>query len=583
MHHTDLILTLTGCLTTALFMGYLTNYVRLSPIVGYLLAGIILGPFTPGFVADQNIAAQLAEIGVMLLLFGVGLNFHFSELLAVRRLAIPGAVVQIIVATSLGVLVTAGFGYSWQTGIVFGLSLSVASTAVLVRILVDNKSLHTPVGHAAVGWLVVEDIFTVIVLVLLPVVFTGHGSGSQLIMVLLVTTLKIAGLVAITVVLGTKVIPGFFTHVARSSSQELFTLAVLVSALGIAVVSAQVFDASMALGAFLAGMAVGRTEFSLRAASEALPLRDAFAVLFFVAVGMLVDPMIFIEHPMLVIGTFLVVVVGKGLAAFAIVILLGYPLKMALGVAVALAQIGEFSFILATLGKDIGALDGVTNNALVATAIMSITINPILYRCVPLVDKWIEKRKRLSHILAIRSGVSWPKNEAAVISTGIAPSLSEHVVIIGHGPTGKTITRLLRDNNISSTIIELNLDTSRRLTQSGLKVIYGDATKRDTLEKAGLAKANTLIISTTTMTSPQEVVERAKEINPNIKIIAGTNFIRDLLDLKQFGLRQVFAGEGEVALAILEALLKDLGATEEQIQRERVRFHNELLENLPKV
>lgn len=581
MHQTNIIITLTGALSAALFMGYITNFFKLSPIVGYLLAGIIIGPFTPGFVADQNIASQLAEIGVMLLLFGVGLNFHFSELLAVRRIAIPGAVAQIMVATILGAVVADSFGYSWQTGIVFGLSLSVASTAVLVRILVDNKALHTPTGHAAVGWLVVEDLFTVIVLVLLPVVFSHQSSGTQLVSVLCLTILKMTGLVVVVVVMGKKVIPWFFTHIAESASRELFTLTVLVTALGIAVVSALVFDVSMALGAFLAGMVVGGSEFSLRATCEAIPLRDAFAVLFFVAVGMLLDPAIFYEDPMLVLGTLAVVVIGKGLTAFAIVTVLGYPLKMALGVAVALAQIGEFSFILATLGEQIGILDNITKNALVATAIISITINPMLYRCIPAIDKWIEKKKRLSRILAIRTG---DMSKGAMFSPMNQPTtLSDHVVIIGYGPTGRTITRLLRENNIQSTTIELNLDTSRRLTQSGIKVIYGDATKRETLEKAAIAKARSLVISTTSMTAPQEVAKLAKEINHEIKIIAGTNSIRDLLELRRIGLRHVFAGEGEVALAILETMLKDLGATEEQIQRERTRFHNELLETPTKL
>src|ERR687883_8644 len=340
----DLILTLTGSLAAALALGYVTQRLGLSPIVGYLLAGVVVGPSTPGFVADRHLAEQLAEVGVILLMFGVGLQFHFTELLAVRRIAVPGAVAQSLAATALGAVTGWAFGWGWSAGLVYGMAVSVASTVVLVRVLADQHDLHTPTGHVAVGWLVVEDLFTVVVLVLLPALFGGGGaSPGGLPLALLLTALKIGVLVALTFLLGGRLIPWLLGRVDETRTRELFTLTVLVVALGLAVGSARLFGISMALGAFLAGMVVGRTEFSLRAATEALPMRDAFAVLFFVSVGILFDPRFLLESP--------------GLAAFAIVVALRSPLRTALAVALATAQVGEFSFILATVGERLGVVN----------------------------------------------------------------------------------------------------------------------------------------------------------------------------------------------------------------------------------
>src|SRR5918911_2444495 len=326
MHaHLDLILTITCGLAAALPLGYLTNRAGLSPIVGYLLAGIVVGPNTPGFVADRHLAEQLAEVGVILLMFGVGLHFHLDELLAVRRIAVPGAVVQSLAATALGAVMGWAFGWGWSAGLVYGMAVSVASTVVLIRVLADHNDLHTPTGHIAVGWLVVEDLFTVVVLVLLPALFGGEGAGpGGLPLALLLTALKIGALVALTFLLGGRLIPWLLGRVDETRTRELFTLTVLVVALGIAVGSAKLFGVSMALGAFLAGMVVGRSEFSLRAATEALPMRDAFAVLFFVSVGMLFDPAYLLEAPALVAATLAVILLGKPLAALGIVLLLGY-------------------------------------------------------------------------------------------------------------------------------------------------------------------------------------------------------------------------------------------------------------------
>jgi CPA2 family monovalent cation:H+ antiporter-2 len=389
-HHLDLILTLTGGLTAALVFGLIAQRLRLSPIVGYLLAGVAVGPFTPGFVAHGALAGQLAEIGVVLLMFGVGLHFHPRELLAVRRVAIPGAIAQIGVATALGVLVASAAGWDLAAGVIFGLCVSVASTVVLLRVLTDNHALHTPSGHIAVGWLIVEDLFTVIVLVLLPVVASAKGATPVGVLVALgLALLKIVALVGVTLAVGRRAIPALLRYMAAGKSRELFTLTVLVIALGIAVGAAMVFGVSMALGAFLAGMVVGQSELSARAAAEALPMRDAFAVLFFVSVGMLFDPKELGPNAGLMLATCAVILIGKPLAAFVAVRLLHLPVKVAVAVAIALAQIGEFSFILATLARQLELMPEPAAQVLVAASIASITINPLLFRWVDPISRRI--------------------------------------------------------------------------------------------------------------------------------------------------------------------------------------------------
>jgi CPA2 family monovalent cation:H+ antiporter-2 len=400
----DLLSTLTGGLAAALIFGYVTHRLGLSPIVGYLLAGVAVGPNTPGFVADRHLAEQLAEVGIILLMFGVGLHFHFKELLAVRRIAVPGAIVQSLLATLLGAVTGWAFGWGWSAGVVYGLAISVASTVVLVRVLADHNDLHTPTGHIAVGWLVVEDLFTVVVLVLLPALFGKQGPGvGGLSLALVLTALKIGLLVGVTFVLGGRVIPWLLGRVAATGSRELFTLTVLVVALGIAVGSAKLFGVSMALGAFLAGMVVGRSDFSLRAATEVLPMRDAFAVLFFVATGMLFDPRSVLDAPWLLSVTIAIVMLGKPLAALGIVLALGYPIRVALAVAVALAQIGEFTFMLAALGKSVGVCPEPATNALVGAAIVSIALNPLLYGQVDRIETWLARRRTGGDLSASRT------------------------------------------------------------------------------------------------------------------------------------------------------------------------------------
>ncbi|HEY5310886.1 MAG TPA: cation:proton antiporter [Pirellulales bacterium] len=380
MHELDLLLTLFGALAAAVVLGYLTQRLGLSPIVGYLLAGLVVGPNTPGFVANQPLADQLAEIGVILLMFGVGLHFEFSHLAAVWRVALPGALIQSLVATALGCLVGQAFGWGWSAGLVFGLAISVASTVVLLRVLEDNRQLQSPAGHIAVAWLIIEDLFTALVLVVMPAAFALQPGGPGIGWALGLSLLKVGLLIVLVVIGGGRVIPWLLARIAATDSRELFTLSVLVLALGIAVGAARVFGVSIALGAFLAGMAVGRSKFAARAASEALPMRDAFAVLFFVSVGMLLKPDSLLEMPWLVAGTSAIILLGKPLTALAIAVLLGQPWRVGLTIAVALAQVGEFSFILATFAKSLGILPESALNAIVSAAMISISLNPLLFR-----------------------------------------------------------------------------------------------------------------------------------------------------------------------------------------------------------
>jgi len=565
MHSLDLIVTLAGSLTAAVAAGYVTHRLGLSPLIGYLFAGILIGPHTPGFTADQGLAQQLAEVGVILLMFGIGLHFHVEELLAVRRIAIPGAIVQSAVATGLGAATAHAFGWSWSSGIVFGIALSVASTVVLARVLSDNNDLHTPAGHIAVGWLVVEDILTVLVLVLMPIA-VGPGGTGAIVTALALALLKVGGLVAVVGILGGRALPWILNHVAATRSRELFTLAVLAVALGLAASAATFFGVSMALGAFLAGLVIGRSDFSVRAASEALPMRDAFAVLFFVSVGMLLNPQYLLDHPLLIAATLLVVVVAKPLAALLITTVMGYQHEVAVRISVALAQIGEFSFIVAALGNDLGVLTPDATNTIVATAIVSITLNPILYR---------------ASTRAVRWGVRRSNRIPAVVdkSTAREPLAAHfHAVVVGYGPVGRAVTRLLRENQIEPTIIELNMDTVRRLREEGIGAVYGDASHADTLKAAGIDGVRSFVISAAGMQETSEIIRLAHELNPDVQIIARSGSLREQAALRKAGANIVFSGEAEVALAFAEAVLRDLGATPEQIERERERVHAELRE-----
>ncbi len=564
MHNVDLILTLTGGLAAALALGFATQRLGLSPIVGYLLAGLAVGPHTPGFTANKGLADQLAEIGVILLMFGVGLQFHVKELLAVRRVAIPGAVAQILVATVLGALVTRAFGWEWSSGIVYGLAISVASTVVLTRVLSDHGELHTATGHVAVGWLVVEDLFTVLALVILPALFGPDAREGSVVVTVGIAVAKLLALGAFTFLVGDRVIPKLLGYVARTRSRELFTLSILVVALGIAVGSAQLFGASMALGAFLAGMVVGRSDFALRAAAEALPMRDAFAVLFFVSVGMLFDPVFTFQNPGLVGATIAIVLIGKPLAAVLLVLALRYTRRVAFSVGVALAQIGEFSFIMASLGLALGVLPHEATSAFVAAAIVSITLNPILYRFAQRIDSHLPPK---------------PVGEAEA-GEREGPRAGHTAVVVGFGPVGQTVARLLQENGVEPTIIELNVDTVSAVRAQGLRAVYGDAAQLEVLEKAGIRHAVSLVLSAPGDERAIATVRVARELNPEVVVVARCSYLKEVEALRLAGANEAFSGEGEVAFAMTERILRGLGATPEQIDRERDKIRGELLPSL---
>jgi CPA2 family monovalent cation:H+ antiporter-2 len=563
-HELDLIATLTGGLTAALLCGLVAQRLGLAPVVGYLIAGVLVGPFTPGYVAQHQVADQFAEIGVILLMFGVGLHFQLPELLAVRRVAVPGAVVQIVGSTALGIVATRLVGWSLGAGVVFGLAISVASTVVLLRVLADQGALRTPAGHVAVGWLVVEDLFTVLVLVLLPAFAAPRhaSSGLALAGVAALAVGKLVALVTFTLVIGRRTLPWLLARVARTRSRELFTLAILVVALGIALGSAKVFGASMALGAFLAGLVVGQSHFGARAASEALPMRDAFAVLFFVATGMLFDPRAILANWALTLATLAIVLVAKPLIALGVGLLLRKPVRTAFTVAVALAQIGEFSFILAGLGRSLGIFGepgGSGDRAsqpLVLVSMLSIALNPLLFRAIEPCIRWLEAKG--------------PESRSP---TEVVVEPERRVIIVGYGPVGRTLARLLEEQGFTPTIIDLNVETVKALNARGGHALYGDAGRVEVLEHAGVAGARTLVFAASGAAA--ETVRVAKELNPGIRILARTGYLRDVAAITAEGADAVVAGEEEVAIAMGEWIVRDLGAGGEQLGGVRARLRAE--------
>ena len=574
-------MTLAGALSAALGLGYLTQRLGLSPIVGYLLAGIAVGGYTPGFKADTEIAQQLSEIGVILLMFGVGLHFQVDELLAVRRVAVPGAVFQIATAAALGTVVGLSFGWPAKSAVAFGLCISVASTVVLTRVLGDRNELHTPLGHVAVGWLIVQDIYAVFILVLMPVLFGGSGGGAGAVAGLVaLAALKIAGVVAAVLVVGGRVIPWLLRHVAETHSRELFTLTVLVVALGIALGSALLFGVSMPLGAFLAGMVVGRSEFSLRAATDALPMRDAFAVLFFVSVGMLFDPAFLLRSPQLVAAALAIVVVGTPVVTAVAVLILGRPVRLAVGMGLALSQIGEFSFLVATVARKFEALPAEAMHALVAVAIVTISLNPLVYRLADPLTNRLNRWRWLARRTAVRARLERIRAATArAADDSIDPRF--RAVVVGYGPVGRTLVRLLRENGIEPTVVEMNLETIRTLRAEGYRAIYGDASHAETLTEAGVRNAASIFLTASSLAAPGEVVRLARELNPDVRVLARTTYLRERPDLFKAGADAVFAAEGEIALAMSESVLRELGASPDQIDRERERVREELFGTLP--
>lgn len=536
MHDLSALMTFSGGLAAALILGFLVHRIKLSPIVGYLLAGIAVGPFTPGFVAQQEIARQFAEIGVILLLFGIGLRFHLQEMIAVWRIAVPGALIQSAASTLALAVLLHFLGWNWISGIILGMAISVASTVVMALVLAERRDLHAPIGYIAVGWTVVEDLLTVAMLLLLPILFGPDQESSQSIgFTLGAAALKVAGLVVAVVILGRWIIPWILERIEKTRSRELFTLAVLALAIGIAVGASAIFGVSMELGAFLAGLAVGRSEFAARAAGDAVPMRDAFAVLFFVSVGMLFDPRSLLQTPAPIAMVLIVVLIGKPVAAMATVWAMGKPMSIALPVGAAFSQVGEFSFILGSLARDLGLLQPAGWNALVAASIISIALNPSIYRWV---RRWATR-----------------VDEVKPASSGERPPIDpKRCILVGYGPVGKIVHRLLSEQGKEITVIDLNLETVRRLRAQGLAAHYGDVLRADTLEEAGVAVAGSLILSAD-VEDANEIIRQARLLNPQLRIFVRCNHLRDTAALRRAGADVIASGEGEVGVALAESVL----------------------------
>jgi CPA2 family monovalent cation:H+ antiporter-2 len=575
LHDTELIGTLTGGLVLAFVFGFAATKLRLPPIVGYLIAGIAIGPFTPGFVGDTELAPQLAEIGVILLMFGVGIHFSVKDLLSVKNIAIPGAIGQSAGATLLATLSAVAWGMPWGEGIVLGLAISVASTVVLLRALEDRHALTSTEGRIAVGWLIVEDLFTVFALVMLPVMATSlggssssDGSGNSFLVELGLAAGKLALLIAVMFFIGARVIPWLLLQVARTGSRELFTLSVLATALGIAFASAYFFDASLALGAFFAGLVVGQSAQSHQAAADALPLRDAFAVLFFVSVGMLFDPEILIDEPGKLAWLIAIIILGKSIIAFGIVIAFKQAVRTALVVAAALAQIGEFSFILADMGRSLDLVSDETNNLILGAALISITLNPVMFMLVGVTERWLERHDRTRSILT-RSAAPVPIER-----------MTEHAVVCGGGTVGQLIATALAKHNIPYVVFERDQRRVDDAVSRGIRAEWGDSTKRAVLENAHLETARLLVVATPDSADSQQIVSFGRMLNPNLTIVSRTRRPSEVDDLLHEGVaaEDVVVNDVEVGLTLIRRSLNRLGISDaDALQTLRtIRQHSEL-------
>ena len=560
-HSVTLITTIAVSLGLALLMGLVANRLKLPVLVGYLAAGVILGSNTPGFVADMELSAQLAEIGVILLMFGVGLHFSLNDLLAVRRIALPGAIVQIVVATAFGAIVAASWGWNLSVGIVFGVALSTASTVVLLRALEQRGLLKSVNGSIAVGWLVVEDLAMVLVLVLLPPLAGWLGdnasgpaagvSSTHLLTTLLLTFGKVAIFIALMLVVGRRVFPWLLWHVASTNSNELFILSVIAVAIGIAYGSAMLFGVSFALGAFFAGMVMRESALSHRAAQESLPLRDAFSVLFFVSVGMLFDPGVLVEQPMHVLATLGIIIIGKSLAAFLLVLAFRYPLNTALTVSASLAQIGEFSFILAALGVSLGLLPVEAQSLILAGAFISITLNPFVFRVIEPVQEWIRSRSTLARILE-RSGDPLAELPVTVASSHV----TSHVVLVGYGRVGRLIGDALVERGLSFVVAEQNREVVEGLRKRGIHAVAGDAAEPAVLIQAHIARAAMLVIAVPDTLRARRMIETARILNPPVEIIVRTHNEEEATLLRRESGGAVFLGEHELARSMTRHILE---------------------------
>lgn len=560
VHHAPLVTTIVAALSLAWVFAAVAHRLRLPPVVGYLLAGILIGPFTPGYVADQNLANQLAELGVILLMFGVGLHFSLKDLLEVKAIAIPGAIAQIACATLLGMGLALWLGWTVPAGLIFGLALSVASTVVLLRALQERRLVETERGRIAVGWLIVEDIAMVVALVLLPTLATlattgvvGEGSMRALSITLGLTVAKFAAFVAIMLLVGKRVIPWVLHYMAHTGSRELFRLTVFVVALGAAYGAAELFGVSFALGAFFAGMILSESALSQQAAQETLPLRDAFAVLFFVSVGMLFDPSILVLKPVPVLATLLIILLGKSVVAFAIVRLFGYPNATALTISASLAQIGEFSFILAGLGVALAILPEDGRDLILAGAIISILLNPLVFAAL---DAYFARRERRSAEASPPSAPAAETGEENRVTEPINPTaLEDHVVLVGHGEVGEFIVGSLRERGTPLYVIESGAEDAAGLRERGVEAVTGNAADPEVIRSANLEKARCLLVAIPDVFEAGQVVQQAREISKDLPIVARARSKAEIDHLVNHGANLVIMGEHEIA----KAMIGDLG------------------------
>lgn len=557
-HHFPLITTLAAGFGIALVLGFVAERMKFPALVGYLLTGILIGPATPGFVADMQIAAQLSEIGVMLLMFGVGLHFSLADLLAVRRIAVPGAIVQMTCATLLGMAAAWSWGWPWGHGLLFGLSLSCASTVVLLKALESRGVLESTNGQIAVGWLIVEDLATVMVLVLLPplaALLGGNVSvpqgGDPLWMTIAKTLLEVGAFIGLMLIVGRRVIPWLLWQIAGTGSRELFTLSVVAAAIGIAFGAASLFNVSFALGAFFAGMVMRESEFSHRAAQESLPLRDAFSVLFFVSVGMLFQPAILTEKPLQVLGVLGIIMLGKTIAAFLLVLAFRYPLSTALTVAASLAQIGEFSFILAGLGQSLGLMNAEGMSLILSGALLSIALNPLMFSAIEPFRKWVLDKSALARQLEHREDPF-----AELPMTTERKFLEKQVVLVGYGRVGEKIAATLARKDIPYVVAEQNREIVEALRKNGIPAVAGNATEASVLIQAHIADAAMLVIACPDPINVPQMAETARTLNPDIEIVIRTHSESESELIRSKGYGMVFFGEEELAKGMTAHVLE---------------------------
>ncbi|OAJ71892.1 sodium:proton antiporter [Methylobacillus sp. MM3] len=563
-HEVSLITTIAAAFGLAMAMGFIASKLRMPPLVGYLVAGILIGPATPGFDADMELASQLAEIGVMLLMFGVGLHFSLDDLLAVKRIAVPGAIVQIAVATALGMVTATYWGWDIGAALVFGLSLSVASTVVLLRALEARGVLDSINGRIAVGWLIVEDLVMVLVLVLLPV-FAGflgssteeHAWDNEVWVTIGITLVKVTTFIALMLIVGRRLFPKLLWQVARTGSRELFTLCVIAAAVVVAYGSASLFGVSFALGAFFAGMMMRESEFSHRAADESLPLRDAFSVLFFVSVGMLFNPQVLLDDPMKVLVVTAIIIFGKTLAAIVLVLAFRYPLNTALTVGASLAQIGEFSFILAGMGVSLGLLGTEGQTLILAGALLSIALNSLAFAAIEPAQVWIRSRSALARRLELSDDplAQLPMSTDQALLTG-------QVVLVGYGRVGKRIAESLNECGIPYVVAEQNRGIVEALRAHEIPAVSGDASDPAVLIQAHIARAGMLVIATPDTFAARKMVETAKLLNPNVEVVVRTHSDEEADLLTKENIGKVFMGEHELARGMTAHVLGRMGIGE---------------------